>query len=105
MALPYRTTGSLRPTFVPARRVCLAVKLASAFALTVPMSDQYLANLRAPPLLFRRRPPQSNYPPDTVRDPDKGPELEHQTYQGGISRTAPSELAFQLQSLPPILHM
>src|SRR3990167_8736081 len=35
MALPYRTTGSLRPTFVPARRVCLAVKLASAFALTV----------------------------------------------------------------------
>ncbi|KES15215.1 Periplasmic component of the Tol biopolymer transport system [Gilliamella apis SCGC AB-598-P17] len=25
-----------------------------------------LANLRAPPLLFGRRPPQSNYPPDSV---------------------------------------
>ena len=33
MALPYGTTGSLSPTFVPARRVCLAVKLPSAFAL------------------------------------------------------------------------
>src|SRR6056297_3499234 len=27
MALPQGTTGSLGPTFVPARRVCLAVKL------------------------------------------------------------------------------
>ena len=35
------------------------------------MSDR-LANLRAPPLRFRRRPPQSNYPPDTVRNPGKG---------------------------------
>ena len=25
-----------------------------------------------PPLLFRRRPPQSNYPPDTVPSPDDG---------------------------------
>ena len=31
--LPYRTTGSLRPTFVPARRVGLAVKRAFAFIL------------------------------------------------------------------------
>ena len=33
MALPYGTTGSLSPTFVPARPVCLAVKLPSAFTL------------------------------------------------------------------------
>src|SRR4029077_11000999 len=33
MALPCRTTGSLSPTFVPARLVGLAVKLSSAFAL------------------------------------------------------------------------
>src|SRR3569833_3124408 len=32
MALPYRTTGSLRPTYVPARSVDLAVKHAYAFA-------------------------------------------------------------------------
>ena len=31
-----------------------------------------LGYLRAPPLLFRRRPPQSNYPPHTVLDPDIG---------------------------------
>ena len=34
--------------------------------------------LRTPPLLFRRRPPQSNYPAHTVLDPDYGPKLELQ---------------------------
>ena len=33
MALPYRTTGSLYPTFVPARHVRLAVKHPYAIAL------------------------------------------------------------------------
>ena len=33
MALPYGTTGSLSPTFVPARLVGLAVKRAFAFIL------------------------------------------------------------------------
>lgn len=33
MALPYRTTGSLRPAFAPARIIMLTVKLAYAFAL------------------------------------------------------------------------
>ena len=33
MALPYGTTGSLRPTFVSAPRVCVAVKLPYAFTL------------------------------------------------------------------------
>ena len=64
----------------------------------------YLAYLRAPPLLFGRRPPQSNCLPCTVPDPDYGPRLEPQTHQGGISTSAPSELASRLQSLPPILH-
>ncbi len=35
MALPPGATGSLSPTFVPARPVGLAVKLPSAFALSV----------------------------------------------------------------------
>ena len=64
----------------------------------------YLANLRTPPLLFGRRPPQSNYPPYTVPDPDKGPRLEPQYNQAGISRLAPNKLASALQSLPAILH-
>ena len=63
-----------------------------------------ISNLRAPPLLFGRRPPQSNYPPHTVLDPDNGPELEPQHYQAGISRLAPRKLASALQSLPAILH-
>ena len=33
MAIPLSTTGSLSPTFVPARPVRLAVKLPSAFTL------------------------------------------------------------------------
>ena len=33
MAIPLYTTGSLSPTFVPARTVALAVRLPSAFAL------------------------------------------------------------------------
>lgn len=33
MALPLGTTGSLSPTFVLARPVCLAIKLPFAFAL------------------------------------------------------------------------
>src|SRR3546814_16910002 len=56
------------------------------------------------PLLFGRRPPQSNYPPYMVPDPDNGPRLERQARQGGISRLAPPRLAPRLQSLPPILH-
>ncbi len=44
MALPYRTTGSLRPTFVPARLVGLAVKRAFAF---IPTRD--LTTLSAAP--------------------------------------------------------
>ena len=63
-----------------------------------------LGNLRTPPLLFGRRPPQSNCLPYTVPDPDYGPRLEPQTHQGGISRTTPQKLASLLHSLPPILH-
>ena len=33
MALPFGTTGSLRPAFAPARRVRLAVRLPYAFTL------------------------------------------------------------------------
>ena len=62
------------------------------------------ANLRTPPLLFRRQPPQLNYPPDTVPWPDDGSWLESQNSKAGISRLAPPELAPRLQSLPPILH-
>jgi hypothetical protein len=63
----------------------------------------YRGNLCAPPLHFGRRPPQSNYPPDTVRTPDHGRPLETQNTQGGIPRVAPQRLTSLLHSLPPIL--
>ena len=65
----------------------------------------YLGDLRAPPLLFGRRPPQSNCLPCTVPAPDDGARLDIHVGKGGISRVAPHELAPALHSLPPILHM
>ena len=62
-------------------------------------------NLWTPPLHFRRRPPQSNCPPDTVFLPDYGQELDFQIIKGGISPLTPSRLTPRLHSLPPILHM
>ena len=44
MALPLGTTGSLSPTFVPVRLVCLTVKHASAIALV----DWFPSNLSVP---------------------------------------------------------
>src|SRR3954471_15686269 len=60
-------------------------------------------NLCAPPVHFRRRPPQSNYPPDAVPAPDNGSGLEAQNTQGGIPRLAPPELTPRLHSPPPTL--
>ena len=59
----------------------------------------------APPLLFGRRPPQSNYPPDTVPEPDNGSRLEAQYFKGGIPRLTPYKLTSILHSLPPILYI
>ena len=97
------TTGSLCPAFASARLVSLAVKHAYAIALlarcpTVPSvpsnSSVTLWEETAPVKLLSC----------TVPDPNNGPRLKPQTNQGGISRTAPRELASPLQSLPPILH-
>ena len=58
-----------------------------------------------PPLHFRRRPPQSNYPPDTVLQPDHGCELETLCMKGGIPRVTPPKLALRARRLPPILYI
>ena len=47
MALPYRTTGSLYPTFVPARLVSLTVKHACAIALHVRLPNVLSIPLKA----------------------------------------------------------
>ena len=60
-------------------------------------------NLGKPPLLFRRRPPQSNCPPGNVQYVFIS--LVNQFNKGGISTTAQHNLATMLRSLPPILHI
>ena len=81
----------------------------SQSSLLLPLHYQYdvrpyLEDLRTPPLPFGRRPPQSNCLPCTSPARIHGPGLEPQRHQGGISRTAPPELASRFHSLPPILH-
>ena len=69
------------------------------------VADRPERTLRAPPLLFRRRPPQSNCPPDTVLIPAYGTKLESQRYKGGIPTVTPRILAYSSLCLPPILYM
>ena len=83
----------------------LAVKPAYALALKRVVADHPEQTLRAPPLRFGRRPPQSNYPPDTVPLPDHGEGLGCQNAEGGIPRATPYKLASIHQSLPPILYI
>src|ERR671911_1621851 len=105
MALPRGATGSLRPSFLSARAVALAVRRACAFALSQPMSDRpepTVARLRYP--LGGDRPSQTPRHAGS-RPPLQGARLDARDPKGGISRTAPPELAPGLHSLPPILHM
>ncbi len=62
------------------------------------VADRPERTLRAPPLHFGRRPPQSNYPPDTVRPPAHGRALGRRRDEGGIPRAAPPGLASRFQS-------
>ncbi len=59
-------------------------------------------HLWKPPLRFWRRPPQSNYPPNSVLAFSA---LDLRQPKGRISRMAPRKLAPPLQSLRPILHI
>ena len=68
------------------------------------VADRPERTFRAPPLRFGRRPPQSNYPPGTVPEPDRGLGLGRRNDEGSIPRSAPRELASPLQSLLPILY-
>ncbi len=65
----------------------------------------FWAYLRTPPLLFGRRPPQSNYPPYNVLMPDNGYQLDTKKNKRGISLLTPQRLTPLLQCLPPMLNM
>ena len=68
------------------------------------VADRPERTLCAPPLHFRRRPPQSNYPPGTVRAPDHGRALGRRSCEGSIPRAAPRGLAPPDLRLLPILY-
>ncbi len=101
MALPYGTTGSLCPTFVPARLVCLTVKHVCANALYTRLLSVLNVPLEASVTFWEATTP--------VKLPTKHcplyRELESNQRKGGISRLTPRWLAPPLQSLPPILHI
>ena len=67
------------------------------------VADRPERTLRAPPLHFGRRPPQSNYPPGTV-PAGVGRGLGGQGVGGGIPRAAPRGLAPPVHGLLPILY-
>ena len=105
MALPLGTTGSLSPTFVPARLVGLAVKLPSAFALFCLISVQAERTFeRLRYFLGGDRPSQTAHL-TVFQDLIQGLWLGSQYYKGGIPRMTPHRLASMLHSLPPILYM
>ena len=102
MQFPYTCTGSLCPSFLPARDVSLPVKRPYAIALLKAGYQSARGHLWKPPLRFWRRPPQSNCPPSSVRTYRA---LDLRRRKGRISRAAPRGLAPPLRSLRPILHI
>ena len=61
-------------------------------------------HLRAPPLSFGRKPPQSNWPPGVVPRPVSGPGLGDRPCGTGVSLVAPPPLTRGPPSLPATLH-
>src|SRR5712692_4227298 len=98
MTRPHGITGSLTPTFVPARAVALAVRRPSAFALIVRLPTALRAPLRAS-VTISEATAQSNYPPATVRAAVNG-RVRSSTKQGWYF-TVGSPKAETLGSTPP----
>src|SRR4051794_35200160 len=105
MALPYGTTGSLSPTFVPARPIGLAVKQPVYLYARCPIANRAEATfglLRY--LLGGDRPNQTAH---LARSPARihGPELEFKHDKGGVSSATPPDPRVRLHGVPPTLRM
>ena len=104
MAIPLATTGSLSPTFVPARLVSLAVRLPYAFTLYRAISNRAEGTFgRLRYSLGGDRPSQTAHL-TMSHDQFHGLWLELQYHQSGIPTLTPHSLASMLHSLPPILY-
>ena len=100
MASPHRTTGSLYPTFVPVRLVCLSVKRPYTIALYARLPFVLRAPWEASVTLLEATTPVKL---PTKRCPLTGLELKYT--KGSISTSTPRILAYPLRSLLPILHI
>ena len=95
--------GSLCPTFVSARRVCLAVKRACAITLCGWFPFTLSTPLGASATFLEATAPVK-LPTCHGSQPRSGVRLGSKRVQVGISPLAPPTLTCQLQSLPTILH-
>ncbi len=104
MALPLGTTGSLSPTFVPARDVSLAVKLPCLYTLRA-------ISIRAEGTFGRLRYSLGGDRPSQTahltlsRHRIHGGRLELRYTKSGIPKATPPVLASRFLSLPPILYI
>ena len=99
------TAGSLTPTFVTARAVTLAVRLAFAFTLRGTVSVRAELTFERLRYLFGGdRPSQTAH---LTMSPDRihGRRLEFQKPKGGIPTSTPHKLTLMFPSLPPILYI
>ena len=97
--------GSLTPTFVTARPVSLAVRLAFAFALRGTVSVRAERTFERLRYLFGGdRPSQTAH---LTMSPGRihGRRLEFQYSKSGIPRVTPRQLTPSVPSLPPILYI
>ena len=101
MASPRRTTGSLYPTFVPGRLVCLTVKHPYAIALRARLPFVLRVPWEASVTLLEATTPVKL---PTIQCPCFC-KLELKQPKGRISTVTPPTLACPLQSLRPILHI
>src|SRR5690606_15754450 len=104
MALPCGTTGSLSPTFVPARLVGLAVKLPSAITLFRMISNHSEGTFeRLRYSLGGDRPSQTAHQTLSPGIHFRG--LETRCTKGSIPTAAPAILAYHLLRVLPILYI
>ncbi len=102
MALPCGTTGSLYPTFVPARLVGLTVKRVYAIALYVRLPSVLNTPLGASDTLLEATTPVKL---PTMHCPPVVQGLDLKETKGGISLVTQTQPESGLQSLPPMLRI
>ncbi len=99
MALPCRTTGSLYPSFDPARLVCLTVKQAYAIALHVRLPSVLSLPLKASVTFLEATTPVKL----PIKQCPRQGRVRHRTQKGwyfNVASTTPSDAASKAPTYP-----